>query len=346
MTAPLRIDVLTLFPRMFDSPFAESIVARARAGRTPRSRGARHPLAHDGQAPCRGRHAIRRRRGHGAQARAAHDARSERRAGADGHVVLLSAQGRLFDQAAARRLASVGHLVLVCGHYEGVDERVVESDVHEELSIGDYVLTGGELAAMVVIDAVTRLVPDVIDPESLAHESHTDGLLEGPQYTRPPEFEGRRVPPVLVSGDHGAIAKWRRAESIRRTAERRPDLLGDAKLTPAERARLPRAPARRASVSDSDLVEAYRSGVGSYRIAARFGISPATVRVRLRAAGVRLRAARSVQRGPSAGGSHSHAGDRTHGPTARDTLRRLACDDPRPTEEGEAVAFCYPSLTP
>jgi tRNA (guanine37-N1)-methyltransferase len=299
MTAPLRIDVLTLFPRMFDSPFAESIVARARqAGRLVLE-------VHDIRLHATDKHHVADDTPYGGGAgmvlkpepltRAIRAAR-----GGDGHVVLLSAQGRLFDQAAARRLASVVHLVLVCGHYEGVDERVVESDVDEELSIGDYVLTGGELAAMVVIDAVTRLVPDVIDAESLAHESHTDGLLEGPQYTRPPEFEGRRVPPVLVSGDHGAIAKWRRAESIRRTAERRPDLLGDAKLTPAERARLPRAPARRASVNDADLVEAYRSGVGSYRIAARFGISPATVRVRLRAAGVRLRAARSVQRGPSA----------------------------------------------
>ncbi len=299
MTAPLRIDVLTLFPRMFDSPFAESIVARARqAGRLELA-------LHDIRSHTSDKH-------HGADdtpygggagmvlkpeplTRAIRTAR-----GADGHVVLLSAQGRLFDQAAARRLASAGHLVLVCGHYEGVDERVVESDIDEELSIGDYVLTGGELAAMVVIDAVTRLVPDVIDAESLAHESHTDGLLEGPQYTRPPEFEGRKVPSVLVSGDHGAIAKWRRTESIRRTAERRPDLLAEAKLTPAERARLPRTPARKASVNDADLVEAYRSGVGSYRIAARFGISPATVRVRLRAAGVRLRAARSVQRSPTA----------------------------------------------
>jgi tRNA (guanine37-N1)-methyltransferase len=299
MTAPLRIDVLTLFPRMFESPFAESIVARAQqAGRLVLD-------VHDIRSHATDKHHVADDTPYGGGAgmvlkpepltRAIRTARGD-----DGHVVLLSAQGRLFDQAAARRLASVGHLVLVCGHYEGVDERVVESDVSEELSIGDYVLTGGELAAMVVIDAVTRLVPEVIDAESLAHESHTDGLLEGPQYTRPPEFEGRRVPPVLVSGDHGAIAKWRRAESIRRTAERRPDLLDDAKLTPAERARLPRTPARRASVNDADLVEAYRSGVGSYRIAARFGISPATVRVRLRAAGVRLRAARSVQRGPSA----------------------------------------------
>jgi tRNA (guanine37-N1)-methyltransferase len=299
MTAPLRIDVLTLFPRMFDSPFAESIVARARqAGRLELA-------LHDIRSHTSDKHHVADDTPYGGGAgmvlkpepltRAIRNAR-----GADGHVVLLSAQGRLFDQAAARRLASARHLVLVCGHYEGVDERVVESDVDEELSIGDYVLTGGELAAMVVIDAVTRLVPDVIDAESLTHESHTDGLLEGPQYTRPPEFEGRKVPSVLVSGDHGAIAKWRRTESIRRTAERRPDLLAEAKLTPAERARLPRTPALKARVNDADLVEAYRSGVGSYRIAARFGISPATVRVRLRAAGVRLRAARSIQRSPTA----------------------------------------------
>jgi len=298
MSAPLRIDVLTLFPRMFDSPFTESIVARARQS------GRLELEIHDIRAHAPDKHHVADDTPYGGGAgmvlkpepltRAIRAAR-----GAEGHVVLLSAQGRLFDQAAARRLALEPHLVLVCGHYEGVDERVVESDVDEELSIGDYVLTGGELAAMVVIDAVTRLVPDVIDAESLEHESHTDGLLEGPQYTRPPEFEGRRVPSVLVSGDHGAIAKWRRTESIRRTAERRPDLLDQAKLTPAERARLPRAPARKESVNDADLVEAYRSGVGSYRIAARFGISPATVRVRLRAAGVRLRAARSVQRAPT-----------------------------------------------
>ena len=294
----LRVDVLTLFPRMFDSPFAESIVARARQS------GRLGLAVHDIREHTTDKHRVADDAPYGGGAgmvlkpeplaRAIRAARGE-----DGHVVLLSAQGRLFDQAAARRLAAMRHLVLVCGHYEGVDERVVESDVDEELSIGDYVLTGGELAAMVVVDAVTRLVPGVIEAESLTHESHTDGLLEGPQYTRPPEFEGRRVPAVLVSGDHGSIAKWRRAEAIRRTAERRPDLLTVAKLTPAERARLPRTDERKPKVSDAELVEAYRSGVGSYRIAARFGVSPATVRARLRAAGVRLRAARSVQRGPS-----------------------------------------------
>jgi len=298
MTAPLRVDVLTLFPRMFDSPFAESIVARARQA------GLLELDVHDIRAHATDKHHVADDAPYGGGAGMVLKPEPLTRAiratrGTDGRVVLLSPQGRLFDQAAARRLAAERHLVLVCGHYEGVDERVVESDVDEELSIGDYVLTGGELAAMIVIDAVTRLVPNVIDAESLAHESHTEGLLEGPQYTRPPEFEGRRVPPVLISGDHGAIAKWRRAESIRRTAERRPELLEKARLTPAERARLPRAPARKARVDDADLIAAYRSGVGSYRIAARFGISPANVRVRLRAAGVRLRAARSVQRGPT-----------------------------------------------
>src|SRR5207245_5699818 len=138
----------------------------------------------------------------------------------------------------------IPHLVIVCGHYEGIDERVIEGDVDEELSIGDFVLTGGELAAMVVIDAVTRLVPDVIEAESLRHESHTEGLLEGPHYTRPVEHEGRRVPAVLPSGDHAAIARWRRAEAVRRTAERRPDLLDRAGLPPAERARPPRPQVR------------------------------------------------------------------------------------------------------
>ena len=293
----LRIDVLTLFPKMFESPFAESIVARARqAGRLELA-------LHDIRSWTTDKHHVVDDAPYGGGAGMvlkpeplAHAIRAVR--GTSGHVVLLSAQGRLFDQAAARRLGALPHLVLVCGHYEGVDERVIASDIDEELSVGDYVLTGGELGAMIVIDAVTRLVPGVIDAASLDDESHTDGLLEGPQYTRPAEFEGKPVPAVLTSGDHGAVAKWRRAEAIRRTAERRPDLLDTAKLTPAERARVPKRAAKR-EVRVVDLVEAYRSGVGSYRIAARFGISPATVRARLRAAGVRLRAARSVQRAPS-----------------------------------------------
>ncbi|HVD51373.1 MAG TPA: tRNA (guanosine(37)-N1)-methyltransferase TrmD [Candidatus Udaeobacter sp.] len=292
-----RIDVLTLFPKMFESPFAESIVARAQAA------GQIELAVHDIREWATDRHHVVDDAPYGGGAgmvlkpepltRAIRATKGER-----GHVVLMSAQGPLFDQAAARRLAELPHLVLVCGHYEGIDERVIEGNVDEELSIGDFVLTGGELAAMVVIDAITRLVPDVIEAESLTHESHTEGLLEGPHYTRPVEHEGRRVPAVLLSGDHAAIARWRRAEAVRRTVERRPDLIDRAGLTPAERARLPRPPARD-RVSDADLKAAYGSGVGSYRIAARFGISPATVRARLRAAGVRLRPPRSGQRGPT-----------------------------------------------
>ena len=292
-----RIDVLTLFPKMFESPFAESIVARARAA------GQIQLAVHDIREWATDRHHVVDDTPYGGGAGMVLKPEPLTRAiratkGDGGHVVLMTAQGALFDQTAARRLAALPHLVIVCGHYEGVDERVIEGDVDEELSIGDFVLTGGELAAMVVIDAVTRLVPDVIEPASLTHESHTEGLLEGPHYTRPVEHEGRRVPTVLLSGDHAAIARWRRAEAVRRTAERRPDLLDRAGLTPAERARLPR-PQVREPVSDADLKAAYSSGVGSYRIAARFGISPATVRARLRAAGVRLRPPRSGQRSPT-----------------------------------------------
>ncbi len=296
--AGTRIDVLTLFPRMFESPFAESIVARARAA------GLLELALHDIRQWAGDRHRLVDDAPYGGGAGMVLKpepvvAAIRATRGDDGHVVLLSAQGRLLDQETVRRLSAMSHLVLVCGHYEGVDERVIEGDVHEELSIGDYVLTGGELPAMVLIDAVTRLLPGVIDPASLHEESHTGGLLEGPQYTRPPEFEGRRVPAVLLSGDHVAIGRWRRDEAVRRTAERRPDLLRAATLTPAERARLPLPAISRPPVRDDDLIAAYRSGVGSYRIAARFGISPATVRVRLRAAGVRLRAARSIPRGPT-----------------------------------------------
>lgn len=293
----MRIDVITLFPKMFDGPFDESIVARARRS------GALDLRLHDLRSWATDRHRVVDDAPYGGGAgmvlkpeplaRAIRAVRAE-----GGRVVLLSAQGALFDQAAARRLAAMPQLVLVCGHYEGVDERVVESDVDEELSIGDVVLTGGELPAMIVVDAVTRLLPGVIEAASLEHESHTGGLLEGPQYTRPPEFEGRAVPSVLLSGDHGAVALWRRAQGIRRTVERRPDLLARAALTPAERARLPE-PRGRATVSDTELVEAYLSGIGSYRIGSQYGLSPASVRSRLRRSGVRLRAARGALRGPS-----------------------------------------------
>src|SRR5438270_1359404 len=281
---------------MFEGPLRESIIGRAR------ERGLVEIALHDLRDYAMDRHRVVDDAPYGGGAGMvlkvdpiAAALRDVKRDAA--RVVLLSPQGRVFTQRIARELATHPALVLLCGRYEGVDERV-RGLVDDELSIGDYVVTGGELPAMVVIDAVTRLVPGVIEPASLEHESHTAGLLEGPHYTRPVEHEGRRVPTVLLSGDHAAIARWRRAEAVRRTAERRPDLLDRAGLTPAERARLPR-PTVRDRVSDADLKSAYSSGVGSYRIGARFGISPATVRARLRAAGVRLRPPRSGQRGPT-----------------------------------------------
>ncbi|MEI6776990.1 MAG: tRNA (guanosine(37)-N1)-methyltransferase TrmD [Chloroflexales bacterium] len=143
-------------------------------------------------------------------------------------VILLSPDGEVFSQAIAAELAAEPRIILVCGHYEGLDERVREALITRELSIGDYVLTGGELAAMVVVDAVARLVPGVIDGESIAEESHSGGLLEYPHYTRPAIWEGREVPSVLTSGHHGEVAKWRRRERLRRTLARRPDLLDGA----------------------------------------------------------------------------------------------------------------------
>jgi tRNA (guanine37-N1)-methyltransferase len=153
-----------------------------------------------------------------------------------GHVVLLCPQGATFTQADASRLAKEAHLVLLCGHYEGVDERVRAHLVDEELSIGDYVLTGGELPAMVVLDAVVRLLPGVLgDPTGAVRESFAAGRLDYPQYTRPAEFRGHRVPEVLLSGDHGRIAEWRRREAFRRTLVRRPDLLETVPPTREER---------------------------------------------------------------------------------------------------------------
>jgi len=150
--------------------------------------------------------------------------------------VLLSAAGAPFTQARAEALAAESSLLLVCGRYEGVDGRVLEW-IDEELAIGDYVLSGGELAALVVMDAVTRLLPGALgNADSPRHDSHATGLLEHPQYTRPVEFRGRRVPDVLLSGDHAAIARWRRRESLRLTFARRPDLLPRAPLDDADRA--------------------------------------------------------------------------------------------------------------
>ncbi|NVM20548.1 MAG: tRNA (guanosine(37)-N1)-methyltransferase TrmD [Desulfobacterales bacterium] len=153
----------------------------------------------------------------------------------EAYTLMLTPQGRLFDQALARELPGYAGLILICGRYEGVDERISQDLVDGELSIGDYVLTGGELAAMVVIDAVTRLIPGALGGEQSAEEdSFSTGLLEYPQYTRPRSFEGVHVPDVLLSGDHGAISRWRRQASLIRTLLKRPDLLLGQPLRPGD----------------------------------------------------------------------------------------------------------------
>lgn len=151
-------------------------------------------------------------------------------------VVYMTPQGRPFTQSIAEELSQEENLVFLCGHYEGIDERIIEEIVTDEISLGDFVLTGGELAAITIIDAVSRLVPGVLGKEdSFADESFSDGLLEYPQYTRPPVFHGKEVPEILLSGHHANIAKWRREQSLIRTVKKRPDLLETAELTAKER---------------------------------------------------------------------------------------------------------------
>jgi len=151
-------------------------------------------------------------------------------------VILLDPQGRVFDQSVASELAQHARLALICGRYEGVDERVRRGIVTDEISLGDYVITGGELPALIVVDAVSRLLPGVLgDPVGALNDSHASGLLEYPHYTRPPEFRGEGVPDVLLSGDHARIARWRREQSLLRTLERRPDLLQKAELSASDR---------------------------------------------------------------------------------------------------------------
>lgn len=149
-------------------------------------------------------------------------------------VILVDPQGEMFSQEKAWELSREDELIFICGHYEGIDERV-RTLVTDELSIGDYVLTGGELAAMVISDAAVRLIPGVLAEESPLTESFADGVLEGPQYTRPREFRGLTVPEILVSGDHAKVARWRRKEGLRRTWQRRPDLLAKAQLSDEDR---------------------------------------------------------------------------------------------------------------
>jgi tRNA (guanine37-N1)-methyltransferase len=235
----VRIDIVTLFPGMLEAPLAESILGRARA------RSLVDIRVHDLREHATGRHRVTDEPPFGGGggmilkpeplAAAIESLRAAGSADAPARVILLGPAGRRFTQAVARELAHRPHLVLVCGRYEGVDERVSEQLVDEELSIGDYVLTGGEPAALVVADAVTRLLPGVLgDEDAPAHDSFARGLLEHPQYTRPEVFQGASVPDVLRSGDHGRIARWRTVMSLWRTWQRRPDLLETADLTPEE----------------------------------------------------------------------------------------------------------------
>jgi tRNA (guanine37-N1)-methyltransferase len=230
-----RIDIITLFPGMLEGVLGESMLRMAR------EHGVVDVRVVDLRDYTEGRHRVADDYpfgGGGGMVLKPEPlfAAVEAVRGPESHVVLLCPQGTTFTQATATRLARVRHLVLLCGHYEGVDERVRAHLVDEEVSIGDYVLTGGELPAMVMLDAVVRLLPGALgDPDGAVRESFVAGRLDYPQYTRPAEFRGLSVPEVLLSGDHGRIARWRRREALRRTLARRPDLLGTVPPTREER---------------------------------------------------------------------------------------------------------------
>ncbi len=225
----MRFDIFTLFPDMFRGPLDESILARAR------ERGLVEIALHNPRDVTTDRHHVVDDYPYGGGAGMVMKPEplftAVEAVYTGGPIILLSPQGRLFTQAVARELVAAPRLTLLCGHYEGIDERVRDHLATDELSIGDFVLTGGELAAMVIVDAVTRLLPGALAPGSTQEESHTAGLLEYPQYTRPPEYRGWRVPDVLLSGHHAAVARWRRKESLRRTRDIRPDLLAQAALS-------------------------------------------------------------------------------------------------------------------
>ncbi|HEV7861538.1 MAG TPA: tRNA (guanosine(37)-N1)-methyltransferase TrmD [Acidimicrobiia bacterium] len=233
----MQVDVFTLFPGFFDGPLSASLLGRAR------ERGLLDIQLHDPRDWTTDRHRAVDDTPFGGGAGmvmmpeplfAAVEAVEPVRP-----LFLLSAAGRPFDQAVAVELAAQPGFSLVCGRYEGVDQRVADHLCDGELSVGDYVLAGGEAAALVVIEAVARLLPDVMGNEASAgEESFTDGLVEYPQYTRPARFRGWDVPEILRSGDHGRIARWRQAEALRRTRDRRPDLLQRRGLSDSERALL------------------------------------------------------------------------------------------------------------
>jgi tRNA (guanine37-N1)-methyltransferase len=247
----MRFDIFTLFPGIFESPLKESMLKRAMES------GLLEVRLHNIRDYAEGKHQVTDDYPYGGGGgmvmkpepvfaavesvlgiRDQEAGRSEsRNQKSEIPIVLLTPQGRLFNQQVAFELAQYDRVALICGRYEGFDERIREHLATDEISIGDYVLTGGELAALVVVDAVIRLKPGVLgDPTGAIDDSHAGGLLEYPHYTRPPEFRGWKVPEVLLSGDHGKIDRWRREQALRRTWRRRPDLLERADLTEAERA--------------------------------------------------------------------------------------------------------------
>jgi tRNA (guanine37-N1)-methyltransferase len=238
----MHFDILTLFPEMFLGPLDESILKRARES------GRLSVALHNIRDYAPGKHRITDDAPYGGGGgmvmkpepifAAVEATLADER---EVPIILLSPQGRLFTQTIAAELARRSRILLICGRYEGVDERVRRHLATDELSIGDYVLTGGELAALVIVDAVTRLLPGVLgDPGATVKDSHARGLLEGPHYTRPAAFRGWEVPQILSSGDHAAVARWRREQALRRTFERRPRLLDQAELTAQDRAFLAR----------------------------------------------------------------------------------------------------------
>jgi tRNA (guanine37-N1)-methyltransferase len=237
----VKIDIVTIFPRMMEGPLSEGVVGRAV------ERGLLDVRVHDLRAHTTDRHRVVDDMPFGGGPgmvlkaeplfAAVEHIRAER--GVPAAVILTSPDGRRFTHADAVRLSGLGHIALLCGRYEGVDERVREHLSTEAISIGDYVLTGGELPALVIADAVARLVPGVVgDEDSVARDSFARGLLDYPQYTRPAEFRGMAVPPVLLSGHHREIERWRRREALARTLERRPDLMAGATLDPEDEALL------------------------------------------------------------------------------------------------------------
>ena len=238
----MRVNVLTLFPGMFPGPLSHSILAKAREA------GLLAVEAHDLRDYAEGKHRVTDEPpfgGGGGMVMKPEPifAGVEALAGSygPGRVILLSPSGTLLTPDVAARLAGEKHLILICGRYEGFDERIRQRLATDEISIGDYVLTGGELAALVIVDAVTRLLPGALgDPTGAQDDSHASGLLEYPHYTRPPEFRGWAVPEVLLSGDHARIARWRREQALRRTFERRPDMLLRLELSEEDRVFLAR----------------------------------------------------------------------------------------------------------